>query len=55
MSSQNVLHQVRNINTQNLVGVGVVLAEVIGFFSVGEILGRFKIVGYRSSNPHREH
>jgi len=54
-ASQNVLHQVRNIGTQDLVGVGVVLAEVIGFFSVGEMLGRFKIVGYRSSNPHKEH
>jgi len=29
--------------------VGIVAAEVIGFFSVGEMIGRMKIVGYRSS------
>jgi F-type H+-transporting ATPase subunit g len=27
---------------------GVVVAEVVGFFSIGEMIGRMKIVGYRS-------
>lgn len=30
-----------------MVGVGIVGAELIGFFTVGEILGRFKLIGYR--------
>jgi len=51
----NILGRVRNMNNQQLVGVGIVAAEVIGFFSVGEMLGRLKIVGYRSSAPHGEH
>jgi F-type H+-transporting ATPase subunit g len=34
--------------------IGVVAAEVIGFFSVGEIIGRFKLVGYRAKE-HGDH
>ncbi|KAF2435938.1 hypothetical protein EJ08DRAFT_580030, partial [Tothia fuscella] len=52
---QNILSQVRNMDSKQLAGAGIVLAEVIGFFSVGEMLGRLKIVGYRSSAAHAEH
>ncbi|KAF2017666.1 hypothetical protein BU24DRAFT_490792 [Aaosphaeria arxii CBS 175.79] len=47
----NLLNQARNMSTAQWASVGVVAAEVIGFFSVGEMIGRFKIVGYRSSAP----
>jgi F-type H+-transporting ATPase subunit g len=47
----NVLSQIRNVNRQQLAVVGVVAAEVLGFFTVGEMIGRFKLVGYRSSAP----
>jgi F-type H+-transporting ATPase subunit g len=40
------------MDSATLKQVGIVTAEVIGFFSVGEMLGRFKIVGYRSEAPH---
>jgi F-type H+-transporting ATPase subunit g len=43
----NVLAQVRNMPREQWYSMGVVFAEVIGFFSVGEIIGRFKLVGYR--------
>ena len=33
---------------------GVVLAELLGFFTVGEIIGRVKIVGYHG-DVHHEH
>ncbi|EEU48086.1 uncharacterized protein NECHADRAFT_102391 [Fusarium vanettenii 77-13-4] len=46
-SSQNVIQQVRNIGPAQVAAGGVVLAEVLGFFTVGEIIGRFKLVGYR--------
>ena len=29
------------------VSAGVVFAEVLGFFTVGEMVGRMKFVGYR--------
>jgi F-type H+-transporting ATPase subunit g len=44
----NYLSQVRNMSREELYSIGVVVAEVVGFFSVGEIIGRFKLVGYRT-------
>lgn len=43
----NYLAQVRNLSREQWLSAGVVAAEVIGFFSVGEMIGRFKLVGYR--------
>lgn len=43
---QTLRQQVRSVSTPQLVAGGVVLAECMGFFSVGEILGRLKLVGY---------
>lgn len=50
----SILRSVRNVNRQQLTTVGLVSAEVLGFFTVGEIIGRFKIVGYHGE-PHHEH
>ncbi|PGH26489.1 hypothetical protein AJ80_01803 [Polytolypa hystricis UAMH7299] len=50
--SQNLLSNVRNLDRRQLAFVGVTTAEVIGFFSVGEMLGRMKIVGYRGEPAH---
>jgi len=49
------LTRLRELDSATLTTVGVVTAEVIGFFSVGEMLGRFNVVGYRSSGHHAEH
>ena len=36
-----------------MVAAGVVGAEVLGFFTVGEMIGRMKLVGYRGGvTPH---
>lgn len=43
------LSKIRNMDSQQLATVGVVAAEIIGFFTIGEMLGRFKVIGYRSS------
>jgi F-type H+-transporting ATPase subunit g len=48
MQPQNMLSQVRGMSSTQWASIGVVVAEVIGFFSVGEIIGRFKLVGYRA-------
>jgi F-type H+-transporting ATPase subunit g len=50
---QTILNQVRNFDTATLTSAGIVLAEVIGFFTVGEMIGRRQIVGYRGE--HGEH
>lgn len=45
-SSQNFLQQIRGLSTAQIATGGVVLAECLGFFTVGEMIGRFKLVGY---------
>lgn len=41
------------MDTDTLLGIGIVTAETVGFFCIGEMIGRFKIVGYRGG--HSEH
>ncbi|ESZ91038.1 ATP synthase subunit g [Sclerotinia borealis F-4128] len=43
----NLLEQIRSITTTQLVSGGVVFAEVLGFFTIGEMIGRMKLIGYR--------
>ena len=50
---QSFLTRVRNMDRETLVTAGIVTAETVGFFCVGEMIGRFKIVGYRGG--HNEH
>ncbi|CAH0029508.1 unnamed protein product [Clonostachys rhizophaga] len=45
-SPQNIINSVRNISVAQLATGGVIFAETLGFFTVGEIIGRFKLVGY---------
>lgn len=42
------------MSTQQMVTVGVLGAEVLGFFTVGEMIGRMKLVGYRGDTRHHE-
>lgn len=51
-SPQTILQQVRGLGTAQLAAGGVVLAECLGFFTVGEMLGRFKLVGYHGEVAH---
>ncbi|KAH8790516.1 putative sorbitol dehydrogenase [Hyaloscypha sp. PMI_1271] len=43
----SVLNQIRNLNTSQIVAGAVVGAELLGFFTVGEMIGRVKLIGYR--------
>lgn len=47
---QNFLQQARNISSAQIVSGGVIAAELLGFFTVGEIIGRFKLVGYHGES-----
>ncbi|OQD78706.1 hypothetical protein PENDEC_c001G03282 [Penicillium decumbens] len=51
-SPQNFLARVRNASPKELAFAGVTAAEVIGFFTVGEMIGRMNIVGYRGETTH---
>ncbi|KAI9824177.1 MAG: ATP synthase subunit G atp20 [Phylliscum demangeonii] len=41
------------VSRQRLVVAAVVAAEVLGFFTVGEMIGRFKVVGYRGKEVEK--
>ncbi|KAI9759295.1 MAG: hypothetical protein M4579_002424 [Chaenotheca gracillima] len=47
LAPSNILNSARNVDRQQLVTLGVISAELLGFFTVGEMVGRMKIVGYR--------
>ncbi|PHH60264.1 hypothetical protein CDD81_1892 [Ophiocordyceps australis] len=51
--SQNMLQQLRNIGSPQIAVGAVIFAECVGFFTVGEMIGRFKIIGYHGEpNNH---
>lgn len=52
---QNILARVRNANSKEIALAGVTAAEVIGFFTVGEMIGRMNIVGYKGEPAHSGH
>ena len=54
MTPEQAINRVRNVSRGQLIAGGVLLAEVLGFFTVGEMVGRMKLVGYRGE-VHPEH
>ncbi|KAJ9632917.1 uncharacterized protein PV06_07925 [Exophiala oligosperma] len=54
VSPESFLGGVRNMNSRQLTTAGIVFAQVLGFFTVGEMIGRFKVVGYHGE-AHHEH
>lgn len=54
-SPASAVQQVRNLSRAQVVGGGVLLAEVLGFFTVGEIVGRWKLIGYHGETGHGHH
>lgn len=51
---EGILSRIRNVNRQELAFLGVVGAEVLGFFTIGEMIGRMKVVGYTGAVEHHE-
>jgi F-type H+-transporting ATPase subunit g len=49
---QSMISSIRNVNSQQLASGAVIFAEVLGFFTVGEMIGRMKLVGYRGDVGH---
>lgn len=54
-SPATVLQRARTLSPAQLAAGGVIAAECIGFFTVGEIIGRFKLIGYRGDVGHAAH
>lgn len=51
-SPSTILASIRNASPKQLAFAGVTAAEVIGFFTVGEMIGRMNIIGYRGEPAH---
>ncbi|KAI0199802.1 GroES-like protein [Astrocystis sublimbata] len=51
----SIISRVQNISRAQLITGGVIAAECLGFFTVGEMIGRFKIVGYHGENGAAHH
>lgn len=52
-SGQQLLSQARNTSGLQMARYAIVLAQILGFFTVGEMIGRMKVVGYHGE-PHHE-
>ena len=50
-SPETILSRLRSIDRAQMAAGGVILAEVLGFFTAGEMIGKWKVVGYRG-DPH---
>ena len=51
---EGILSRIRSMDRRQWASAGVIGAEVLGFFTVGEMIGRFKLVGYRGDVHHHE-
>ncbi|KAK5663523.1 hypothetical protein OQA88_3953 [Cercophora sp. LCS_1] len=54
-SSGSAAQRVRGISRTQVVAGGVLLAECLGFFTVGEMIGRLKLIGYHGEVAHAGH
>ncbi|KAI1871931.1 uncharacterized protein JN550_004134 [Neoarthrinium moseri] len=51
----SIIEKARNVSRAQLVAGGVVAAECLGFFTIGEMIGRFKVIGYHGENAAAHH
>ncbi|KAM7206766.1 hypothetical protein V8F33_000409 [Rhypophila sp. PSN 637] len=51
----NPLQSLRSISATQVVAGGVLAAECLGFFTVGEMIGRFKLIGYHGDTGAAHH
>ena len=49
------LQNVRNISRTQVAAAGVLLAECLGFFTIGEMIGRMKLIGYHGETHAAAH
>ncbi len=52
-TGEGMLSRIRNTDSASLAAGGVLIAEAMGFFTIGECLGRMKLIGYHG--PERAH
>lgn len=53
--ARSTIASVRTASAKEMAFYGVLAAEALGFFTVGEIVGRRKLVGYRGNTSADYH
>jgi F-type H+-transporting ATPase subunit g len=48
----SIFSSFRNLSAGQLAAGGVIAAETLGFFTVGEMIGRMKLIGYHGETAH---
>ncbi|KAI1323220.1 hypothetical protein F5Y16DRAFT_412757 [Xylariaceae sp. FL0255] len=51
----SVASRLQNLSRAQLIAGGVIFAECLGFFTIGEMIGRFKLVGYHGETAAAHH
>ncbi len=54
ISPEHLFSRFRGLSRQEMVSGAIIACECLGFFTVGEMLGRLKVVGYRGDREHHE-
>jgi len=49
-----MLSSARNTNSRHLTDYAIIFGQLLGFFTIGEMIGRMKVVGYHGE-PNHEH
>lgn len=50
-----MMNRIRSVDRKQMIDVSVIGAELLGFFTVGQMIGRMKIVGYHSDKSAGGH
>lgn len=50
-----MMSRIRSVDRKQMIDVSVIGAELLGFFTVGQMIGRMKMVGYHSDKPAGGH
>ena len=50
-----MMSRIRSVDRQQMIDASVIGAELLGFFTVGQMIGRMKLVGYHSDKSAAAH
>lgn len=51
-NTREIFHRARNLSSSDIAASAVTFAEILGFFTAGEIIGKFQIIGYKGEVSH---
>lgn len=49
------MSSIRSVSGEQVGGIAIAAAQILGFFTVGTMIGRLKLIGYHGEVHHEEH